>query len=439
MSQITFIPKSSTPTDLPSSGEVTVYFKSDKALYGLDSSGNEFLIGVSGSSNFKGVWDASTNTPTLSDSVGDVGDEYLVTTAGSIDLGSGVIDFSLKDKVIYANNRWYKLDNVDDVTSVFNRKGDIIPETGDYSANQISSSPAGNLVADNVQDALNELDTEKQSTSEKGQANGYASLDASGQVPAAQLPISSYVHPDHTGDVTSNSDGATTITDGAVTTPKIADNAVTLDKIEDGTADQVLTTDGAGNPQYSDTENAEDPAFSALFTKVNGMGFWLPSGMMYRSYSDASIGTGQTDASIFSATSYKSQSGAQPNSTTDYFFPAGSLKAGQKYKVRLLIDETRSPTDSNLAQDMKLQLGGTTLLSFDTNEVLASGVDIWLEFQVVSEGASGSVRARYFSESGQHYESPVTIDTTVDNELDVVITTLSASSAVFPEIEILFA
>jgi len=40
-----------------------------------------------------------------------------------------------------------------------------------------------------------------------------------------------YVHPNHSGDVTSNADGATTITNNAVTTAKIADSSVTSAKI----------------------------------------------------------------------------------------------------------------------------------------------------------------------------------------------------------------
>ena len=43
-----------------------------------------------------------------------------------------------------------------------------------------------------------------------------------------------YVHPNHTGDVTSNADGATTIASNAVVTAKIADDAITSAKINDG-------------------------------------------------------------------------------------------------------------------------------------------------------------------------------------------------------------
>jgi len=53
-----------------------------------------------------------------------------------------------------------------------------------------------------------------------------------------------YTHPNHTGEVTSAADGATTITAGAVTTPKLADDAVTSIKIADNAVtESKLATD----------------------------------------------------------------------------------------------------------------------------------------------------------------------------------------------------
>ena len=53
-----------------------------------------------------------------------------------------------------------------------------------------------------------------------------------------------YIHPNHTGDVTSNGDGATVIATDAVTTAKIDDSAVTTNKINNGavTSDKLSTT-----------------------------------------------------------------------------------------------------------------------------------------------------------------------------------------------------
>jgi hypothetical protein len=54
-----------------------------------------------------------------------------------------------------------------------------------------------------------------------------------------------YSHPNHSGDVTSTGDGATTITAGAVTTAKLAADAVTGAKLADDAVDSEHITDGA--------------------------------------------------------------------------------------------------------------------------------------------------------------------------------------------------
>lgn len=58
---------------------------------------------------FKGTWDASTNTPTLVDGTGDIGDFYVVSVAGTQNLGSGEIKFLENDRVIYSEGVWSKL------------------------------------------------------------------------------------------------------------------------------------------------------------------------------------------------------------------------------------------------------------------------------------------------------------------------------------------
>ena len=59
---------------------------------------------------FKGDWNASTNTPTLADGTGDLGDMYLVSAGGTVDLGSGSITFLDGDRVIYNQaGKWEKI------------------------------------------------------------------------------------------------------------------------------------------------------------------------------------------------------------------------------------------------------------------------------------------------------------------------------------------
>ncbi|QPO17113.1 minor tail protein [Gordonia phage Lilbeanie] len=68
---------------------------------------------------YKGVWNAATNTPALSNGTGDTGDVYRVTAAGTRDLGSGAIEFAVGDYAVYnAAGQWEKSDTTDAVTSV---------------------------------------------------------------------------------------------------------------------------------------------------------------------------------------------------------------------------------------------------------------------------------------------------------------------------------
>ena len=90
------------------------------------------------------------------------------------------------------------------VTSVFSRTGVVTAQTGDYTASQITNVATPNLVATNVQDALNELqadvDTRIAST-EKGANSGVAPLNSSGIIPLThiELALNQLTNVDDTG------------------------------------------------------------------------------------------------------------------------------------------------------------------------------------------------------------------------------------------------
>jgi hypothetical protein len=109
---------------------------------------------------YKGAWNASTNTPTLADGLGDNGDLYYVSVAGTQDLGSGSITFEVGDKVVYNGTLavWEKWDVSDAVSSVFGRTGAVTAQAGDYEASEVTFTPAGTIAATDVQAAIEELD-----------------------------------------------------------------------------------------------------------------------------------------------------------------------------------------------------------------------------------------------------------------------------------------
>jgi len=87
---------------------------------------------------YKGVWNASTNTPTLVDGTGGTGDFYVVSTGGTQDLGSGSLTYTTGDWVICNGTIW--------------QKGDM-----SVTASEIPIADAGVIItATNVEDALQE-------------------------------------------------------------------------------------------------------------------------------------------------------------------------------------------------------------------------------------------------------------------------------------------
>ena len=57
---------------------------------------------------YKGTWDASTNTPTLVNGTGNQGDVYLCNVAGTVNFGAGPIAFFVGDQVIYSGTIWQR-------------------------------------------------------------------------------------------------------------------------------------------------------------------------------------------------------------------------------------------------------------------------------------------------------------------------------------------
>lgn len=89
---------------------------------------------------YQGVWDADTNTPTLLDGSGNVGDVYRVSVAGDRNLGSGTISFNVGDYVIYNSSEvWEKSDTTDAVATVAGRTGNVVLDVSDV-ADAVSTS-----------------------------------------------------------------------------------------------------------------------------------------------------------------------------------------------------------------------------------------------------------------------------------------------------------
>jgi hypothetical protein len=70
-----------------------------------------------GALNFKGTWDASTNTPTIVSSVGVKGDYFVVSVAGSTSI-NGISNWGVGDWITYNGSIWQRVEGGADLNGV---------------------------------------------------------------------------------------------------------------------------------------------------------------------------------------------------------------------------------------------------------------------------------------------------------------------------------
>jgi hypothetical protein len=158
----------------------------------LDNSGklttSQIPSALVGSLQYQGVWDASTNTPTLVSGVGTLGQYYKVSVVGTTDI-DGHTAWQVGDLLIYNGSTWDPIDGAaTEVTSVFGRVGAV---TATLASTDFANQGTTTTVL-------------------HGNANGAPSWgaidltsDVTGTLPATSFPVL-------TGDVTTTSGNLTT-------------------------------------------------------------------------------------------------------------------------------------------------------------------------------------------------------------------------------------
>jgi hypothetical protein len=82
------------------------------------------ISAISGGLSYRGTWNASTNTPTLTSSSGTSNYYYVVSVSGSTNL-NGITDWVTGDWAIYNGTVWQKIDQTNLVTSVNGQTGAV--------------------------------------------------------------------------------------------------------------------------------------------------------------------------------------------------------------------------------------------------------------------------------------------------------------------------
>jgi hypothetical protein len=92
------------------------------------------IVNAIGALNYKGTWNASTNTPTLASGVGTKGDYYQVSVAGSTSI-DGISNWGVGDVIAFNGTTWQRIEGGADLNGV------------NLSVSGVASFAAGNAAA----------------------------------------------------------------------------------------------------------------------------------------------------------------------------------------------------------------------------------------------------------------------------------------------------
>lgn len=143
-------------------GKVLTGFNvTDSAVSGSDTVLSAFgklqgqINGLLGGTTYRGTWNATTNSPALTSSVGTSGYYYVVSVAGGTNL-NGITDWKVGDWVIFQGSVWQKVDNTDSVSSVNGFVGAVVLTKGNIGLGNVDdTSDANKPVSTATQTALN--------------------------------------------------------------------------------------------------------------------------------------------------------------------------------------------------------------------------------------------------------------------------------------------
>jgi uncharacterized protein YqgV (UPF0045/DUF77 family) len=188
---------------------------------------------------FQGTWNATTNTPTLVDGTGNLGDVYWVTVAGTQNLGSGSQDFAVGDFVIYNSSAdWQKSINSNAVVSVNGAQGVVVLDAGDIGIADASSQFTSTVVEGALDEAM---DAAQAAQADATQALADAAT-ADGKAVAAQ---------DDVDDLVTLSGVAVNATDlGTFTGSTIANNSDIKEALQALETEVETKLDSASLPTY---------------------------------------------------------------------------------------------------------------------------------------------------------------------------------------------
>jgi hypothetical protein len=166
---------------------------------------------------FKGSWDVSTNTPTLSNTLPAnvaAGWQYIVSVSGTRDIGNGSTVWSVGDLVIYDGAKWVRIPSGNNVVSFNTRQGAITLTSGDVTTALGFTPSQATVTSTSVVSANGFAGTVATSTTTPAitiSTSITGILKGNGTAISAATAGTDYVSPSSTETLTNKTLGATTI------------------------------------------------------------------------------------------------------------------------------------------------------------------------------------------------------------------------------------
>jgi hypothetical protein len=172
---------------------------------------------LTSATQFKGNWDASTNTPILSSSLPAgvaAGWEYIVSVGATRDIGNGSTAWSVGDLVIYDGVKWVRIPSGNNVVSFNTRQGAITLTSGDVTTALGFTPTTGTVTSASVASANGFAGTVATSTTTPAitiSTSITGILKGNGTAISAATAGTDYVTPTSTETLTNKTLGAATI------------------------------------------------------------------------------------------------------------------------------------------------------------------------------------------------------------------------------------
>lgn len=183
------------------------------------------IINAIGALNYKGTWDAATNTPTIVSSVGVKGDYYVVSVAGSTNI-NGISNWGVGDWIVYNGATWQRVEGGADLNGVNLSVSGTTTLSGLTASTALALDGSKNVVSvtntgtgDNVLATSPTLITPALGTPSSGvvtNLTGTASININGTVGATTANTGNFTTVTASADSAFTSTGALTISKGTV-------------------------------------------------------------------------------------------------------------------------------------------------------------------------------------------------------------------------------